>query len=93
MGDKIDKLPTDDAALASNSDLEMIGALFQNKEQVNKVANQFKDPFIGGLLFVALSSGIFDRVVRSSGCVNNIYITVIKVLCFVILFYILKNRF
>ena len=92
MGDKIDKLPIDDTALTTNSDIEMIGALFQNKEQVSKISSEFKDPVIGGTLFIIISSHPFDRIVRSTGCNNELYILLIKLLCFIVLFYILKNR-
>lgn len=93
MGDKIDKLPTDNTAITTNSDLEMIGALFQNKDQVNKISYEFKDPVIGGVLFLVLSSHPFDKIIRSTGCTNEIYIMAVKLLFFLILFYILKNRF
>jgi hypothetical protein len=93
MGDKIDKLPIDDTLAYEDSDLEIIGSLFQNKEKVNKVSMEFKDPLIGSILFAILSSNTFDALIISSGCVKENYIWIIKVSCFFILFYILKNRF
>lgn len=93
MGDRIDKLPTDDTTTVSKSDIDMIGALFQNKEQTSKLTNEFKDPIIGGLLFVVLSSHPIDKLIRSTGCTNEVYVWSIKLLTFIILFYILKNRF
>lgn len=93
MGDKIDKLPVDDNAIPSKSDVDMIGALFQNGEKTGKVAYEFKDGVIGAILFVLISSHQFDRAIRSSGCHNELYVLGIKLLFFIILFYILKNRF
>lgn len=93
MGDKIDKLPIDNTASSSKSDIEMIGALFQSKETVTKVTYEFKDAIVGGVLFAILSSSLFDNMIRSSGCGNNTYVWAIKILVFIILFYILKNRF
>jgi hypothetical protein len=92
MGDKIDKLPIDNTSITTNSDLEMIGALFQNKEQIKKISFEFKDSIIGGILFIILSSHQFDKLIRSS-CKNELYIMCVKLLTFLILFYILKNRF
>jgi hypothetical protein len=93
MGDKINKLPIDDTLECEDSDLEIIGSLFQNKEKVNKVSIEFKDPLIASILFAIISSSPFDRMIRSSGCLNEKYIWIIKLACFFILFYILKNRF
>lgn len=93
MGDKIDNLPVDDSALTTNSDIEMIGSLFQNKEQMNRLTNEFKEPIIGAILFAVLSSKYFDTLIRTTGCINELYIWGIKLIIFMIAFYILKNRF
>lgn len=92
MGDKIDKLPTDTNSAPSKSDMDIISNLFKNKEIAGKVAYEFKDSVVGGILFLALSSPMADKIIRSSGCENEFYIWGIKFLLFVIVFYILKNR-
>ena len=93
MGDKIDKLPTDTTSSPSKSDMDIISNLFKNKEIAEKVAYEFKDSIIGGILFLALSSPMADNIIRSSfGCQNEFYIWGIKFLLFVIIFYVMKNR-
>ena len=92
MGDPIEKLPTDTNSSPSKSDMDIISNLFKNKEVAGKVAYEFKDSIIGGILFLVLSSPMSDKIIRSSGCENEFYIWGIKFLLFVIIFYILKNR-
>lgn len=91
-GDSIDKLPTDTTTSPSKSDMDIISNLFRNKEVAGKVVYEFKDSIIGGVLFLALSSPMADKIIRSSGCHNEFYIWGIKFLLFVIIFYVMKNR-
>lgn len=91
MGDKIDKLPTDDTNTPAKHDMIMVSSLFQDTKQTSKVEYEFKDYIIGGILFVILSSQLFDKFIKSCGC-NGIYTLGIKLVCFIILFYILKKR-
>ncbi len=88
MGDSIDKLPIDPTTNYSNSDIEMVNALFKNKVAVNKIALEFKGSVIGGILFVILSLPYSDKIIKSMGCNNDIMLVVIKFILFVILFYI-----
>ena len=93
MGDRIDNLPTDDTTQSSKSDIEMMSTLFKNKEQVSKVTNELKDTIIAAVLFTILSIKCVDKIIKSTGIQSDIYVFGIKLVIFMFLFYILKNRF
>jgi len=92
MGDRIDILPTDETTIPSKSDIDILSSLFK-KEEVKKVAHEFKHSVIGGVLFLLLSSPMSDKLLQSAGVQNPLYGWGIKFLLFIVLFYILKNRF
>lgn len=91
MGDEIRELPTDDRR-TSKTDLEMIDSLFKNKEKVNNFAKQFKDAFIGAILFLVLASPYLDKMIKSCGCHNDVAIWGIKFVLFLAIFFILQKK-
>ncbi len=91
MGDEIRELPTDDR-MTNKTDLEMIDSLFKNKDQVNNLAKQFKDSFIGAVLFVILANPQVDKIIRSFGCHNDMALWGVKFLIFVFLFFIIQKK-
>jgi hypothetical protein len=91
MGDKLSDLPITENAPVPKSDLEMVDALFKNRTQTNKVAYEFKDSIIGGILFLVLSSSPIDKAIRGAGCHSEVGVLVVKFLMFIILFFIVKN--
>lgn len=93
MGDKLTDLPTDKSSNPSQEDMDVILNLFKNKEAMTKVTGEFRHSIYGGILFLILSSSIFDNLIKSTGCDNKIYIMGIKLILFVILFYIISKRF
>ena len=97
MGDKIDNLPIDSTSSSPKSDIDIILNVFKPTEggggEPSKVVHEFKSSIIGGTLFLILSSPIVDKIIRSAGFSNDMYVWFTKFLVFVILFYILKNRF
>lgn len=93
MGDNIQDLPLDPMTSSNNIDLEMVNTLFQNKEKTNRIVWEFKDSLIGGLLFLILANHNVDKIIHHAGCENPIILWAIKFILFVVLFYILKNRF
>lgn len=91
MGDDIRELPIDDIK-TNQSDLEMVDTLFKNKEQVNNFAKQFKDAFIGGLLFLVFASPQVDKFIRSCGCQSEAAVWAIKFILFFVLFFIAQKK-
>jgi hypothetical protein len=92
MGDDIDRLPNDPNSQVNSEDLEIITNIFLNKK-TKKIAHEFKDSIIGGILFVILANPNIDKIINKAGCTSSIILWTIKFILFIILFYILKNRF
>lgn len=91
MGDEIRELPTDDRR-TNKTDLEMIDSLFKNKDKVNNFAKQFKDAFIGALLFLVLAYPPLDKMIRSCGCQNEAAVWGIKFILFFLVFFIIQKK-
>ena len=92
-GDKIRDLPVDNPDHKSRpEDLELVSTLFRNKEHTSTLFKEFKDSLIGGLLFIILSLKVTDKFLEGF-CENTITRYIVKFCIFVILFYIIKNRF
>lgn len=93
MGDNLKDLPTDKSSNPPREDIDIILNLFKNKEAMTKVTGELRYSIYGGILFLILSSSILDNLIISAGCSNKIYIMSIKLILFVVLFYIISKRF
>ncbi len=93
MGDEIAQLPTaPQTSSVDQNDIDTINALFKNKEQANKVAWEFKDALLGGVLFLVIANPLMTNAIYAAGCKNELMMWTVKFLIFIIAFYILKNR-
>ena len=92
--DSLDKLPTDKTMMGHN-DLEIVDKVFEKHTgTMNKVAGEFKDALIGGVLFALLSFPQVDSLIkRFIPMTENsiIFLLVFKVIVFILLFYVIKN--
>lgn len=97
MGDRIESLPIDKTVSFNSNDLKLIDALFRDNNDTDdskkSVKSELKSSLVGGVLFAFFSSNVFDKILRSSGCTTDIYVWIMKIVCFMIAFYILKDRF
>lgn len=92
VGDDINSLPTDQLA-ASEEDLRLVDTLFKkNDKTLRKLAVEFKDLFIIGILYIIFSLPQTDTLIQKIPiAANSPYILVgIKTLAFMILFWIIK---
>lgn len=96
-GDKISALPTNDNEKIKEDDQYLLDILLEDKKEqikeVKKISFVFKDAILGGILFLLLSHSFFDNIVRMSGCKSELTILILKFVIFVILYFILQNKF
>jgi hypothetical protein len=105
-GDKISTLPVNDNDKLPDQDQHLLDILLEDKKDgkngkelpqdikdVKKVSVAFKEAILGGLLFLLLSHSSFDNLVRLSGCKSEFTVLLLKFAIFVILYFILQNKF
>ena len=96
-GDKISTLPVNDNEKLQDQDQYLLDILLEDKKEqvkeVKKVSYVFKEAILGGLLFILLSHSMFDNLVRMSGCKSELSVLLLKFAIFVIIFFILQNKF
>lgn len=96
-GDKISTLPTNDNEKLQDQDQHLLDILLEDKKEqikeVKIVSGAFKEAILGGLLFLILSHSAFDNIVRMSGCKSELTILILKFAIFVVLYFILQNKF
>lgn len=96
-GDKISALPTNDNEKIKDDDQYLLDILLEDKKEqikeVKKISFVFKDAILGGILFLLLSHSFFDNIVRMSGCKSELTILILKFVIFVVLYFILQNKF
>ena len=94
-GDNIANLPASNEKL-DDDDEQLLDLLLEDrKEQVKdtkKVALVFKESLLGGVLFLLLSHSAVDNFIRSK-IKNDLYVLIAKFGVFVILFFLVQNRF
>lgn len=93
-GDNLESLPVDQQQPSEN-ELEMINKLFKsNKSVIGKVAGEFKELVIVGILFLLFSSSLFDSTIKKliPATENNQYIFIgVKLLLLMIFYWVIKN--
>jgi|LakMenE01Jun11ns_1017448.scaffolds.fasta_scaffold9742457_2 hypothetical protein len=96
-GDNIYNLPVNDNDKLQEEDKHLLDMLLEDKKEqvkeVKTVSLAFKEAIIGGILFLVLSHSFFDNLVRMSGCKSEITVLLLKFAVFVVLFFILQNKF
>ena len=96
-GDKISTLPTNDNEKLQDQDQLLLDLLLEDKKEevkeVKKVSLAFKEAILGGLLFLLLSHSTFDNIVRMTGCKSELTVLILKFVIFVVLYFILQNKF
>jgi hypothetical protein len=96
-GDKITSLPINDSEKIQEQDQHLLDILLEDKKEqvkeVKKVSLAFKEAFLGGLIFLLLSHSMFDNMVRMSGCKSELTVLLIKFAIFVVIYFILQNKF
>jgi len=96
-GDKISTLPTNDNEKLQEQEQHLLDVLLEDKKEqvkdVKKVSYVFKEAILAGLLFLVLSHSSFDNIVRLSGCKSELTVLLLKFSIFVVLYFILQNKF
>lgn len=96
-GDKISTLPTNDSDKLQEPEQHLLDILLQDKKEdikeIKNVSFAFKEAVLGGLLFLLLSHSSFDNIVRMSGCKSELTVLIVKFAIFVVLYFILQNKF
>ena len=96
-GDKISTLPTNENEKLQEPEQHLLDILLQDKKEdikeIKNVSFVFKEAILGGLLFLLLSHSSFDNIVRMSGCKSELTVLLVKFAIFVILYFILQNKF
>ena len=96
-GDKISALPTNENEKLQEPEQHLLDILLQDKKEdikeIKNVSFAFKEAILGGLLFLLLSHSSFDNIVRMSGCKSELTVLLVKFAIFVILYFILQNKF
>lgn len=96
-GDKISTLPTNDNENLEENEQYLLDILLEDKKEqvkeVKKVSYLFKESILGGVLFIILSHSVFDNIVRLSGCKSESTVLLLKFVIFVVLYFILQNKF
>lgn len=96
-GDKLSTLPTNDNDKLQDQEQNLLDILLQDKKEpikdVKKISFVFKEAILGGLLFLVLSHSAFDSIVRMSGCKTEMSVLFLKFSIFVVIFFILQNKF
>ena len=94
IGDAINELPTDDGPV-SEDDLKLADTLFgkKNTKFLDKLAGEFKDLFLAGILFIVLSIPMTDNLITKIpiAAKSHIILLIIKALLFILLFWVIKN--
>lgn len=94
-GDTIATLPVTNDKV-NDDDEELLDLLLEDKKeqvkQSKKVAIAFKESLLGGVLFLLLSNSYVDNFIRSK-IQNELYVLLAKFGVFVVLFFIVQNRF
>jgi hypothetical protein len=97
QGDKLITLPVNNSEKINEQDEQLLNLLLEDKKEqikeAKKISFVFKESILGGLLFLALSHPFFDNLVRLTGCKSELTILFMKFAVFVILFFILQNKF
>jgi uncharacterized membrane protein len=96
-GDKIASLPINENEKLPEHDQQLLDILLEDKKEqvkeVKKVSMVFKESILAGLLFLVLSHPFFDSLVRKCGCKSEITVLLLKFAVFVVIFFILQNKF
>ena len=96
-GDKISTLPINDNEKLQEPEQQLLDILLEDKKEqvkeVKKVSYVFKEAILAGLLFLVLSHSAFDNIVRMSGCKSELTVLLLKFAIFVVLYFILQNKF
>ena len=96
-GDKISTLPVNDNEKLQEPEQHLLDVLLEDKKEqvkdVKKVSYAFKEAILAGLLFLVLSHSAFDNVVRLTGCKSELTVLLLKFTIFVVLYFILQNKF
>lgn len=108
-GDKISTLPVNDNEKIQDQEQHLLDILLEDNnskggnrdnknlpkeiKDVKNVSLAFKEAILGGLLFLLLSHSAFDNLVRLSGCKSELTVLLLKFAVFVILYFILQNKF
>jgi hypothetical protein len=96
-GDNINSLPINDNEKLPEHDEQLLDILLEDKKQqvkdVKKVSMVFKESILAGLLFLVLSHPLFDKLIRNCGCTSEVTVLLMKFVVFVIIFFILQNKF
>ncbi len=93
--DNIDQLPVDNQPIPKN-ELAIINSIFKTKEgkdTISATASEFKDAILGVVLaLIIFAFCLGDSFIKSWGCSGGSILLGIKVIVYVILFYIIKKR-
>lgn len=96
-GDKINSLPIDNNDRLPEQEQQLLDLLLEDKKEQIKEAKTvslvFKESILGGLLFLVLSHSAFDKLVRITGCKSELTVLLLKFAIFVVLFFVLQNKF
>jgi uncharacterized membrane protein len=96
-GDRISTLPIDENEKLPENDQQLLDLLLEDKKEelkeAKKVSFVFKESLLGGLLFLVLSHSYFDKLVRTCGCKSELMVLLLKFAIFVVIFFILQNKF
>lgn len=91
-GDNLKDLPIDGKYSDDQNDIELVSAIFRGKDEAATIAHTFKDTFVAGLLFTVFASAIVDRMIVGAGSKNQYVTLTIKVVAFMLLFFMLQHR-
>ena len=89
----LDILLEDNSKKGDNKDLKDGKNVHSDIKDVKKVSLAFKEAILAGLLFLLLSHSAFDNLVRMSGCKSEMAVLLLKFAVFVVLYFILQNKF
>lgn len=94
MADNINKLPTDQN-VPNQEELHTINTVFkENKKGIKRMFGDMKDAILAGILFGIMSIPQVDNLIKSLiSSANNSWIILIgiKIILFIIIFYVIKN--
>jgi len=100
MADKLSNLPID-SSIPNHKDIQTVNEIFKkHKSSMDNVANEFKIPFLYGVLFIFLSLPFINSILSSSlpslvstnsEKSNNLMLLVIKGFIFMLLVFCIQN--
>lgn len=96
LSDRLDILPTDQNN-PTHSEIQIIDTLFKQKHKtIRKILEGTQDILIAGVLFIILSLPQIDQIIKNAipmTANSDTILLGIKSLCFMILFFIIRNLY